>query len=120
MIESPETSQSLPSTNEPLTERQHAAVALLVSGKTYSAVAEELGIDRRTLWEWRQTPAFFDAVEAELTAIRTETRARMSALASKAVTAVEGIIENGYTDAEKLAAIRLVFKWLNGERVQGW
>ena len=118
MTKSLESSQNLPFPSESLSERQHAAVTLLISGKTYTAVADELGIDRRTLWEWRQLPAFSGTVEAELRAIHEETRTRMCALAERAVNAIGEVMENGYTDGERLAAVRLVLKWIDAERHQ--
>ena len=43
-----------------LTEKQQQALVLLTCGRgmTYKAIAEEIGVNPRTLWEWRNEPAF--------------------------------------------------------------
>jgi transposase-like protein len=57
------------------------AIALLDQGKSYTAVARELGIDRRTLYDWRHDPAFQvlqqDLADGILHATRQELRALM-------------------------------------------
>ena len=45
-----------------LSEQQRAAIVLLASGKTYGAAAQAIGVDRRTLFNWRRDPAFADAL----------------------------------------------------------
>ena len=46
--------------NKTLTEKQVKALELLTSGKgmTYKAIAEEIGVNPKTLWDWRHEPAF--------------------------------------------------------------
>jgi hypothetical protein len=41
-----------------LPHTQLAAIRLLLAGRKVSAIARELGIDPRTLYRWRQAPAF--------------------------------------------------------------
>jgi Helix-turn-helix of insertion element transposase len=43
---------------EKLTPRQKEGIRLLAKGRRPSQVARELGIGRRTLWNWRQLPRF--------------------------------------------------------------
>ncbi len=47
-----------------LTPKQQEAVALLVAGKTFTAIAEDLGITRQALYEWRQIDTFRKAVRS--------------------------------------------------------
>ena len=43
-----------------LTDKQLKALELLTCGKglTYKAIAEEVGVNPKTLWDWRHEPAF--------------------------------------------------------------
>jgi predicted DNA-binding protein (UPF0251 family) len=43
-----------------LTDKQMKALELLTSGRglTYTAVAAEVGVNRKTIWEWLNTPQF--------------------------------------------------------------
>ena len=49
-----------------LTEKQMMALELLTSGKgmSYKAIAEEVGVNPKTLWDWRNEPAFTHFQEA--------------------------------------------------------
>lgn len=111
-----QTSQNLSPVDEVLTERQRVAIALLVSGKTQSAVAAELGLNRRTLWEWKQDSEFLYALHVELEQIRAAAKVRMFALMDKAFATLEHVLDHGYTDAERLAAVRLVLTWIEPSR----
>jgi hypothetical protein len=91
-----------------LTERQRRAIGLLVAGKTQAAVAQELGVNPRTIWEWKQDPAFVAALKAEIEAIREAMQARVLALADKALNALERTLESGDSDSARVAAARLV------------
>jgi hypothetical protein len=42
-----------------LPEKQKRAIELLLAGKTYTHIADALGIDRATLWRWRNKDADF-------------------------------------------------------------
>lgn len=61
-----------------LSPAQRLAVAALVAGKTFCAAAREANVSRRTLYDWRQDPAFNrvvdktsrDAMEATTVRIR--------------------------------------------------
>lgn len=104
------TSQNLSPAEGPLTERQQTAIALLVMGMRHTAVASELGVNRRTVWQWKQDPAFLAALNAELEQIRAEATVRMHTLVNKAFETLEHVLDHGYTDNERLAAARLVFR----------
>lgn len=45
--------------NGELTAKQRKAVELLInSDMTYNQIAEEVGVNRKTLWDWRNEPQF--------------------------------------------------------------
>lgn len=113
MNEYPESSRKLSTATDELTERQRAAIALLVAGKTYTAAADELGVNRRTVWEWKQQAAFQAALTTELEALREAVHTRLLALADKAVSALERTLESGDSDSARVAAARLVLDRLS-------
>jgi len=55
-------------TETELTDQQLTAIELLLSGQGVSQVAEQVDVDRSTLWRWGQLPAF----QAELNRRRQE------------------------------------------------
>jgi hypothetical protein len=81
---------------------------MLVAGKAHGAVADELGVNRRTIWEWKQDPAFASALKSEREAIREAMQDRVLGLASKALDALERTLEAGDSDSSRVAAARLV------------
>lgn len=52
-----------PEADDKLTPAQRIAVAALVGGQTFCAAAREAKVSRRTLYAWRQEPAFQQAVD---------------------------------------------------------
>lgn len=57
------------------TETTEKAAQLIAEGRlTYSAIAAELDVDRKTVWAWRQEPEFTARVDAILEEFREETR----------------------------------------------
>jgi transposase-like protein len=55
-----------PSTGRQPQPRQLLAARLLVQGKSYGAVAEQLGVSPRTVFNWRRSPAFQSLIAAEV------------------------------------------------------
>ena len=46
-----------------LNERQMAAVEMIAAGRSFSATAQELKVDRATIFRWRQSALFQEAVQ---------------------------------------------------------
>lgn len=93
-----------------LAPEQVRAAILLASGQPIGKVAADLGVDRRTLFHWRQQAAFAMAFERELAAqaqlIREAVHARLLGLAEKALDVVDTALDSG--GAPALAAARVV------------
>lgn len=98
-----------------LTEKQMKALELLTCGKglTYTAIAEEVGVDRKTIWRWLNEPQYVPFQE-ELQRINDERwksivdAARASALRlvqKDNQKMVEFILKNeGYNPTQKVEA----------------
>lgn len=95
-----------------LTPEQLQAISLLVTkpltGDTFEAIADKVGVSVYTLWEWRKKNIF----NAEL---RKQSRAVMESHISESYSELIKIINNPKThDRDKLNAIQLLSK-LSGE-----
>ena len=98
-----------------LTDKQRIALELLTNGQglSYKAIAEQVGVNQKTLWEWRNSPAFVNFQE-ELERINndrwlaTVDAARQAAFElckDKNQRMVEFILKNeGYTPIQKVEA----------------
>lgn len=98
-----------------LTDKQIKALELLTCGEglTYTAIAEEVGIDRKTLWSWLNKPQF-SPFQEELQRINDERwkslvdAARASALRlvqKDNEKMVEFVLKNeGYNPTQKVEA----------------
>lgn len=98
-----------------LTDKQRVALELLTNGQglSYKAIAEQVGVNQKTLWEWRNSPAFVNFQE-ELERINndrwlaTVDAARQAAFElckDKNQRMVEFVLKNeGYNPTQKVEA----------------
>jgi len=63
-----------------LTSRQQTAISLLTSGHTITAVAATLGLNRCTIHQWKQLPAFISELTTRQEEIRIASDARIRRL----------------------------------------
>lgn len=77
-----------------LSEKQHQAIELLSTGKNFSDIAALLAIDRRTLWRWRQLPAFQLAHAEQKAALRGEMQERVQNIMRLSLVAIERNLAN--------------------------
>lgn len=96
-----------------LTPKQLAAVALMAAGRHYTEVATAVGVERKTLWNWRKTAAFSAALNAEMASIREAAQARLLSLANKAFDALERTLAETDNDNARIAAVKLVLERLD-------
>ncbi len=68
-----------------LTPQQEKAIELLLTYGSFVRVAEELKIDRTTLWLWRKDPRFAKAYAEARRAISERTREMLQMAAGRAV-----------------------------------
>src|SRR4051812_29331232 len=72
-----------------LNEQQMAVIELLVLGQSYSTVAKNAGIGRRTLYRWRQEEAFAEQLAARRQEIWSEAADRMRAMVTRSLDVME-------------------------------
>ncbi len=68
-----------------LSEKQERAIELLIIHGNFVRVAEELNIERSTLWRWRKEPRFATAYREARQAISERTRELLQLAATQAV-----------------------------------
>jgi DNA-binding NarL/FixJ family response regulator len=100
-----------------LTERQHKALYVILSGGTNTAAAKVAGVSRRTVCRWRQMPAFEAELHMLQNAFANQVQAELAPLADEAVAVVQEALERHNVPAalELLKANHI----LSGEPKQG-
>ena len=91
-------------TNTALTAQQIEAAQALFDGQQIKAIAERLGVDRRTISRWRDLPAFQDALGELAAAEISAARQVIAKAAGKAAQALVGLLD---TTGQKSAAARV-------------
>ena len=85
---------------KPLSIEQQNAIDLLILGKSDKDVAEAIGRDHSTIWEWRTAhPLFCATLERWRAEVWRQPQERLRSLMSKAVENVAGLVESGDYDA---------------------
>lgn len=79
-----------------LTEVQERALELLLAGKTVTATAEAVGVDRRTVSRWRlEDAAFMAELNKRRLELRDAARAKLMAMVGTAIDAIHLSIAEG-------------------------
>ena len=78
-----------------LTEKQHQAIELLLSGSDMRCIAETLGIRRETLWRWRQLPLVQQAQREQWEIRRGQMRDSVAGVLQLALETVEKGLRDG-------------------------
>jgi DNA-binding CsgD family transcriptional regulator len=92
-----------PTSEEAITLRSRAA-EMAAGGRRNSEIADVLGVSARTVSGWRKEDSFKAQVEAISAAAREQVSHRLCALATKALAALEQILED--PEAERWARLR--------------
>lgn len=88
-----------------LTPRQRKGLQLILDGVSQDEVCEQLNITSRTLWNWRQLPAWDATLEVVLKADHQDGDSVIEAFYPHAISILRKLALTG-TDGIKLAAIR--------------
>ena len=96
--------------HDELTDRQRLAIELLIQGRSQTAVAEDAGVTRRTVYAWRQDEPF----RAELARRRQEVwdgaADRMRALIHPAIDVLEAEVHDEY-DRSRVRAAGMILRF---------
>lgn len=87
-----------------LTDRQKAAIELLVTGKSLSATARAIEVDRRTLYNWRQEERFREVLEDRRRELWDDASGRLVALVHPSLDVMEQHLADRYDRARFRAA----------------
>ncbi len=99
-----------------LSGEQSAALSLLVSGLSPTAVAEQLGLARETVSRWRHHhPVFREEYERQVGEINLESRERLIALAREALDELQSLLH----DEDPRVKLDAIEKVLRGARLLG-
>ncbi len=81
---------------ELLSDRQRAAIPLILAGRSDVEVAEQVGVARETICRWKSTNHFFiGALNAERISLWEAAEDRLLGLADKAVCVIEQELDKG-------------------------
>ena len=86
-----------------LQPNQHHALELLTAGQTVPEVAEELAVDRSTVWRWTQDPTFASELSRSRRESLDEARQTLQGVTLTAVSVLVGIA----TDSDLTPGVRL-------------
>ena len=87
-----------------LTDKQLAAIELLLRGKSMSAVATALSMDRRTLYRWRQEEPFRFELECRRRELWDEAADRLRGMVHPSLDILERELADRYDGARHRAA----------------
>src|SRR5262245_55975964 len=91
-----------------LNEKQHAAIELLLLGKSLGATAKAIEIDPRTLYRWRQDADFRRELEQRRAELWGEAAQRLSAMVHPSLDVLEEQLYDRYDRARFNAALTLL------------
>jgi hypothetical protein len=95
-----------------LTERQRTAIELLATGKSPVAVARIIEVDRKTVYNWRQDPAFREAVETLREQLWRDASARLRGLVHPSLNIIAEMLTDRF-ERNRVRAATLLLKMAN-------
>lgn len=100
----PQDSPKFPIPAHALSEQQKAAIELLLLGRALTETAEAIGIDRKTLYNWRRERAFVDELDARRDELWGDAAARLRAMVNPSLDILEQDLANRHERARFRAA----------------
>lgn len=97
------TTKAVASPQTGLTPTQEQAAILLASGTTITAVADGLGINRGTLYDWQKLPTFQCFYNHQAIDFKEAIRGGLLGIAGEAIEAIRGVL-NSDNEANRLKA----------------
>src|SRR4051794_12958967 len=91
-----------------LTDRQQAAIELLLLGKPTGEIAKAVGVDRRSLYNWRQDGDFRDELDRRRRELWRDAADRLAALVHPALDVLEKHLGDRYDRARFRAAATIL------------
>jgi transposase-like protein len=104
----PQNSPQFPTGRNSLSTQQLAAIELLAIGKSYSAVANAISVDRKTLYNWRKESQFAGELEERTSELWVGASDRLRALVHPAMDVLEKQLNDQYDRARFQAATALL------------
>ena len=95
-----------------LSEKQKAAIELLLTGKSLAATARALEIDPRTLYRWRQDELFRETLEDRRRELWSDATGRLVALVHPSLDVMEQHLTDRY-DRARFRAASAILKLAN-------
>jgi DNA-binding CsgD family transcriptional regulator len=104
----PQNSPPFPIAGDRLNEKQLAAVDLLAVGKPYGESARILGIDRKTLYNWRNDDLFQEALQNRRAELWQSAADRIRALLHPSIDILEKHLTDTYDRSRFRAATTIL------------
>ena len=89
---------------EPLTFKQQAAIAAMLSSRTYADAAERIGVGRATIHRWLSEPNFRSAFRRAKRELTEAAVAKIHAATGEAVDVLVNVARSGRRDADRVRA----------------
>ena len=94
--------------DKPLSEQQLRACAAMLAGKSFTQVASEIGIDRKTLYHWRRDPEFIAELRKRRRELWQHAADHMRALLHPAIEVLAKDMNEGCEDERFRAAATIL------------
>jgi transposase len=91
-------------TPDSLNEKKRVAIELLASGKAYTTVAKKVGVDRCTVYRWRQDAEFQERLTARIHELWGEQTDRLKSMVEPSLEVLAEHLEDRYDRARFRAA----------------
>jgi transposase-like protein len=95
-----------------LNEKERIAIELLAMGQSYSGIAKQLGIGRRTLFDWRQKESFQQALRTRHREVWGEAADRLRMLVDPSIEVLAEHLNDRY-DRARFRAATAVLRFVN-------